>query len=94
VYVFEVTPKVSALCEGLLAHCTGKRPLASVLAEVISQIAALLEDALAPCVPAFKIQFDALSSQVFDLNCLVPLLRDSLESFGLNARDYRVFTEL
>jgi hypothetical protein len=33
-----------------------------MLTEMISEIAALLENALAALMPAFKIQFDALSA--------------------------------
>jgi len=62
VYIFKVTPKISALSKSLLAHCTGKGPLACMLTEMISEIAALLENALAALMPAFKIQFDALSA--------------------------------
>ena len=61
-YIFEVTPKISALRKGLLAHCTGKGPLTCMLSEMISKIATLLENALAASMPAFKIQFDALSA--------------------------------
>lgn len=77
--VFQVTPKIAALSKGLLAQRTGEGSLTSMLSEVVAKIAALLEDALAPCMPAFEVKFDALRDKVFDLDCLVPLLWDSLE---------------
>lgn len=68
--------------------------MACVLSEVISEVAALLEDTLAACVPAFEIQLDALSDQVFDLDRLVPLLGNTLERFGLDSRHDRVLVVL
>ncbi len=44
--IFEVTPKIATLSEGLLAHGAGEGALACVLAEVISQIATLLKNTL------------------------------------------------
>jgi len=39
--------KISTLCEELLADLTFKRPQPCVLSEVVTQVAALLEDARA-----------------------------------------------
>lgn len=77
--VFQVTPKIAALSEGLLAQSTGEGSLPSMLSEVVTEVAALLEDTLAPGMPAFEVEFDALRDKVFNLDCLVPLLWDSLE---------------
>ena len=94
VHVLEVATEVTTLSEGLLAHRTVERSLACVLSEVISQVAALLEDALACGMLAFEIELDALSDIVFDLNGLVPFLRDALKGARFNTSDYRVVTEL
>ena len=59
--VFEVTPKIAALSEGLLAHGAGKGSLAGVLAEVVSQVATFLEDTLTARVFTFEVKFDALA---------------------------------
>lgn len=93
-HVFEMTPQISALSEGFLAKGAGERPLTCVLAEVISEVAALFEDALAACVAAFKIQLDALTHQVLDHDSLVPLLGNALESLGLDPLDHGVLVVL
>jgi len=59
--VFEVTPKIAALSEGLLAHGAGEGTLAGVLAEVVSQVATFLEDTLTARVFTFEVKFDALA---------------------------------
>lgn len=82
--IFEVSPQISTLREGFLAEGTGERPLTCVLAEVIPEVATLLEDALATCVAAFKIELDALTDQVLDHDRLMPLLGHALESLRLN----------
>jgi len=86
-----MTPKVTALSERLVAELTVEGSLPSVLAEVVPQIAALLEDTLAVEVLAAEIKFDALAFLIFDLNGLVPLARDTLERFArLDSRDFHV----
>lgn len=44
-HIFQVSAKVTALCKGLLTKWTLEWSQASVLSEMISQIAALLKDA-------------------------------------------------
>lgn len=77
--VFEVTPKIAALSESLLAQGTGEGSLTSMLSEVVAQVTALLENTFTTSMPTFEVKFDALRDKVFDLDCLVPLLWDSLE---------------
>ena len=88
--VFEVTPKIATLSEGLLAHGAGEGALACVLAEVISQIATLLEHTLTVWVLAFKIKLYALAHQMLHLDRLMPLPRNPRERFRLDLRHLRV----
>ena len=53
--------------------------LTCVLAEVVTQIAAFLEHTFAGTVAALEIEFDALRHLMFDLDGLMPLLRNSFE---------------
>ena len=76
-HVFKVAAKIAALGESFLAHGTCKGTLASVLAEMVPKVATLLEYALAACMLALEVQFDALGFEVLDLDSLVPLARDS-----------------
>ena len=79
VYIFHMAPKISTLCESLIAQRASVGSLACVLPKVVTQVAALLKDTFAACVLALKIEFDALSDFVLYLNCLVPIIRHSLE---------------
>ena len=54
-----------------------------MLSEVVSQVAAFLEDAAALRVLAFEVKLHALCLRVLDPDGLVPLPRDSLESLVL-----------
>ena len=71
--------KISTLCEVLFAHITLVRSLHGMLAEVVAQVAALLEDTFAATVHALEIEFDALRHLVFDLDGLVPLAGNAFE---------------
>ena len=93
-HIFEVTAQVSTLGEGLLAEGTDVRSVPCVLPEVVPQVAALLKDTLASGVLAFKIQLYALCSQIFDLDCLMPLSWKVSESFRFDASDLRVRRKL
>lgn len=53
-----------------------------MLAEVVSQIATLAEDGLAPLVLATEIELSTLSLTVEDFYRLVPLLWDPCEMLG------------
>ena len=88
--ILEVAPQVAALSESLVAHGAGEGPLTGVLAEVVPQVAALLENTLAASMLALEVELDALSCQVFHLDSLVPVARNALEGFGLDARDHIV----
>ena len=88
--IFEVTPKIATLREGLLAHGASKGPLSCVLAEVISQIAALLEHTFTALVPAFKVKLNALAHQMLYLDCLVPISGNPRECFRFNLRHLRI----
>lgn len=77
--VLEVSAQVSALREGLLAESAGEGSLACVLAEVVSEVAALFENTVAAWILAFEEQLDAVSLLVLHLDSLVPLSRDSCE---------------
>jgi len=94
VYVFEVSAKISTLGEGLMAHRTVVGPLACMLAEVIAQVTALLEDTLTIIMHAFEIEFDALGDLVLHLNSFVPLLRNAFERPGFDACHDCVLAEL
>lgn len=72
VHIFEVSPKVPALCKGLLAETTLEGPLTGMLSEVVAQIARLFEDASASLIHAFEVEFDPLRVRIAFLNCLVP----------------------
>ena len=93
-HVLEVPAKVPALGEGLLAHRTVERSLTCVLTEMISQVAALLENTVASAMLAFEIELDTLSDVVFYMDGLMPLLWDALEWSGLDASDHCIGTEL
>ena len=93
-HVFEMAAEVATLREGLPAHGAVERSLSCVLAEVIAQVAAFLEDTLAPGMLAFEIVFDALSDSVSNLDCLMPLLWNAFEMARLDASDDRVDAEL
>jgi hypothetical protein len=75
--VLEMSTKVSTLGECLVAEAARERTLASVLSEVITKVAGLLEHRVAIWVHAFKVEFDALSLRVPHFNRLVPLSRDA-----------------
>lgn len=79
VHIFEVAPQVATLREGLVALRAVEGSLTCVLAEVVTQIAAFLEHTFAATVPALEIEFDALRHLMFDLDGLMPLLRNSFE---------------
>ena len=75
-----MTAEISTLSEGLLAEGTLEGSEAGVLAEMIAQVAALLEDASALGVLTLEIELYSLSFGVFHANRLMPLLGNSLES--------------
>ena len=78
--VLHVPPQIAALGEGLLAPWALEGSLASVLPEVVTEVAALLENAAAPFELAFEVQFESLSLLVLHLDCLVPVVWNARES--------------
>lgn len=77
--ILEMSAQISALCKSFLAFWTGERPQASVLPEVITQVAALLECAGASWVFTLKEKLDALGVWIFNFDCLVPLVWNSFK---------------
>ena len=71
--------KISTLCEVLFAYFTLVRSLHGMLAEVVAQVAALLEDGLAILVLADEVEVGALGLTVPDLDRLMPLVRDAFK---------------
>ena len=81
--ILKMSSKVTALSESLLAKGALERSHACVLTEMVTQVAALLEDAPALRVLALEVKFDSLSFRVFNSDGLMPLLRNALEGFML-----------
>lgn len=79
VHILKMPTQIATLCKSLMALRTIVGSLTCVLSEVISEIAALLKDLLAASVHTSEILFDALRHNVFDLDGLMPLLRNTFE---------------
>jgi hypothetical protein len=76
-----MSAQVTALSEGLLALGAGEGSQAGVLAEVVSQVAALLEGAGATGIFALEKQLDALGVRILDFYRFVPLLGNAFKVF-------------
>lgn len=85
VHVLKVATQIPALRESLLALGAREGTLARVLAEMVAQVAALLEDGPASSVAATEIEFDAHSVGVPHFDGLVPRVRNAVKSFGVDA---------
>lgn len=83
VHVFEVATEITALRERLVALLANEWPLASVLSEVVPEVAGLLKHRVAAGVHALEIELDALGLRVPDLDGLVPVGRHSFECLGV-----------
>lgn len=83
VNILQVSAQIARLSEGFLAEGALERSQSCVLSEVISEIAAFLEDATTLRISAFKVKLDSLGFWVFHPNRLVPLLRDAFEGLML-----------
>lgn len=68
-----MSSQVSALREIFVAELAGERSLASVLPEVVSEIARLFEHAPALRIHALEVQLLSLGLRVLDLDGLVPV---------------------
>lgn len=71
--------QVATLCECFLALGARKRSESGVLAEMVTQVAALLEGTRASRVLALEEQLHALGVRVLHLDRLVPFFRDAFE---------------
>jgi hypothetical protein len=77
--LLEVSAKITALSEILLAVLASEGPLSSVFSEMVSQIARLFEYTPAVWVHTLEVQFLSLSLGVFYLYGFVPITWDTLK---------------
>jgi hypothetical protein len=89
--IFQMTPKVTALCEILHTDGALEWPFACVFAEVISQITAFLEDALAVPEAALEKELNALCSWVSNLHRFMPCCWNSFKCFRINIIGFSCF---
>ena len=82
--ILQMAAQVATLREVLRAMGTLEWPLAGMFAEVVAQVAALLEDAVAVCKAALEEELDALRLRVPHLNRSVPGLGNSGERFRVH----------
>ena len=82
--IFQMTAKIATLRKVLVTNMALEGSEASVLTEVVSEIAAFLEDALAILEAALEEELDALGLWVPHLHRFVPRLGDSLESLRID----------
>ena len=80
VNVLHMPSQIATLSEGLSAPRTLEGSLASVLPEMVAQVAALFENTVAPLELAFEVQFESLSLPVLHLDGLVPVVWNARES--------------
>ena len=83
VYIFHMSPEISTLGEGLPTTLALEGSLARVLAEVVPEVAAFLEDRVAPLVHTAEVQLDPLCLLVANLDRLVQVRRDGVEGSRL-----------
>ena len=81
VNVLHMPSQIATLSEGLFAPRTLEASLDSVLSEMISQVAALFKNTVAPFELAFEVQFEPLSLLVLDLDGLMPVIWNAWEDF-------------
>lgn len=84
-HIFQVTAKVSTLSESFLAFGTSERALASVLPEVVPQIAALFKYRATCSMTTFEVQLDAHRVMIFHFDSLVPVARNTLKCLRFGA---------
>ena len=77
--VLQVSAQVTTLSKGFLALGAGEWSQPGVLAEVVAEVAALLEGTCAAGILAFEEKLDALRVGVLHLDGLVPFFRDAFE---------------
>ena len=61
-----------------------------MFSEVVSQVAALLEDSFAAGILALEVEFHTLRSQIFNLDCFVPIFWNVSKCLRLNSRHFCV----
>ena len=76
-----MTAQISTLGESLSAPWTLEWSLACMLPEVVTEVAALLKDAITAFELAFEVQFEPLSLLVLDLDGLMPVIWNAWEDF-------------
>lgn len=92
VNIFHMSSQIAALSKSLPAELAVEGPLASVLSEMVPEVAGLFKNASALRVHAPKIQLDPLSLRIPDLYSLMEVLWDVGEGLGLagSLRNYRL----
>ena len=88
VHIFHVSAEIAALSEGLLAPGADKGSLPRVFPEVVPQVAALFEHAIAAIQLAFEEHLKPQGCLVANLDCLVPVVWDSRERFRVALRRF------
>jgi len=89
VNVLKVPPQVATLSEVLTAEAALERSLASVLSEMIPEIARFLKDATTVRILAFEEQLGSLSVWVPNFNGTMPLTWDSFKCLRASLRFLR-----
>lgn len=84
VHVFQVPAQIATLREILLTDLTFKRSLASVLSEVVPQIAALLKDAFAVFEAALEVELYTLGLGIPNFDSLMPRFGNAFKSVGVD----------
>lgn len=82
-HVLHMATEVPALRESLATLRATEWSQAGVLSEVVSQVAALFEDAVASLELANEVHFNSLSLLVLHLDCFVPFVRDPGKCFNV-----------
>ena len=77
--ILKMSAKVATLSEGFLAKGTLKGAHTCMFAEMVTEVAAFLEDTAALRILALEVQLDSLGFGVFDSDGLMPLLGNALE---------------
>lgn len=79
-HILEMSSKVATLSEGLVAEAASERPLTCMLAEMVSQVARLLENRFTIGIHALEVQLDSLCLRISYLNGLMPFCWNALKS--------------
>ena len=74
-----MTSKITALREGFVTDLTFEWTVSRVLAEMVTQVTALVEDCLATSVLAAEVQLEPLARVVANAHNVVPLVWNAIE---------------